>query len=211
MKATILAISLGAVLAGAMLIPALSSNVQAQVTSESRVLQAILGLTQVAKGKSEALVATSENIEDDLLFKKKFYSLSVTGEFNDFDIQSECDFDDPSACAFNIESIQCVEADVSECQAGEVGAQCNGGVLVDQIEVEVREETGDEGSEQESETDISGKEIHVPANILLDAGMGQIGVPGTFGLEFDGVLKGTCVVTGEKPQGMRLTTEIEID
>jgi hypothetical protein len=211
MKAAILAISVGAVLVAAFTLPAYSSSVQAQVTSESRVLQAILGLTEVVKGKSQALVDTSENIEEDLLFKKKFYSLNVTGEFNDFDIQAECDFDDPSACAFNIESIQCFEDDHAVCQAGEVGAECNGGVLVDRIEIEVREETGDEGSEQESETDISAKEIHVPANILLDAGMGQIGVPGTFGLEFDGVLKGTCVVTGEKPQGMRLTTEIEID
>jgi hypothetical protein len=204
MKAKILAISVGAVLVTAFLIPALSSNVQAQVTSESRVLQAILGLTEVAKGKSQALVETSENIEEDLLFKKKFYSLNVTGIGDELDIEAECIFDDPGACAYNIESIQCVE-DLKTCLAGEVGAECNGGVLVDGIEI---------GNDEDTKTDLSAKEIYTPANILLDAGIGQIGVPDhlefeEFDLEFDGTFEGTCVVTGEKPQGMRLSAKLQ--
>jgi hypothetical protein len=187
MRAKILAIVSGIVLAAALLAPTLSSNVQAQVTSESRVLQAVLGLTEVVKGDSEALVDTTENIEDDLLFKKKFYELPIAplpGNTTGFVeavgiVITSCPLSDDSACAFNVESIQIPNQDKNT----RVDA-----IIVDGIA-----------------TDISGKELFSPTNLLVDAGIGQVGASdfvavGGTGNEFDSFPE----FNGEKPQGLEL-------
>jgi hypothetical protein len=185
----------------------MSNNSFAQVTSESRVLQAILGLTEHLKWHTEELVDTTENIEEDLLFKKKFWQL----RFNTTDLPEGwvtsgntgagtiliavvggCEFSDEAACAYNIESIQLIDNGTS----ANVGA------------IEVGNAT----------TNISGKNITTPTNLLVDTGIGKIGIRGggsgligDFLLGF-GVLEGDVFqpspfsgiveLNGEKPQGM---------
>jgi hypothetical protein len=87
----------------------------------------------------------------------------------------KCKFPDPSACAFNVESIQFRSKDIF------IPA-----IVVDGVE-----------------TDISGKGIHSPTNLLVDLGIGKIGaeemvtVLGSVKIEFP-------EFNGEKPQGMFL-------
>jgi hypothetical protein len=185
MNKKVLAASIGAVLTVSFLAPSIM-NAQAQVSSESRVLNTILALTNDINKKAQTLNNNLDNIDDDLLLKQKFYTLTVTGAGDELDIEAVCDFDDPSACAYNIEGIQCYD----------------GEVLVDEIEV---------GNDEDVKTDLSDKEIETPANILVEMGVGKIGVSGglEFDLEFDPEFNGTCVVVGEKPQGMRLEAHLQ--
>jgi hypothetical protein len=187
MRKQILAVSIGAVLVISFVVPSMSSNVQAQVASESRVLQAILGLTEVVKGQSQALVETSDNIQDDLLFKKKFWQLPImslpgntTGRIEAVGIViNSCPLNDESACAFNVESIQIPNQDKNT----RVDA-----IVVDGIA-----------------TDISDKEVFSPTNLLVDTGIGQVGASGFVAVGGIGnVFDSFPEFNGEKPQGLEL-------
>jgi hypothetical protein len=213
----ILAVMASITLFTAFMVPSFGSNSFAQVTSESRVLQAILGLTEVVKGQSAALVDTTENIEDDLLFKKKFWQIrfNTTERFGDSDavkaflegfsqnffgqpvsrfgyglLFPTCSFDDDSACAFNMESIQLLD----------------NGTSVDVKSIEfVR--TG-----EDIITDIASKDINTPTNLLVDSGIGKFGVPtdnvSAIGVYFDNkeLMEGIVEFNGEKPQGLGFDT-----
>jgi hypothetical protein len=181
----ILAISIGAFLVSAFAAPSLSSNSLAQVTGESRVLQAILGLTEVIKGHTEALVDTTENMEDDLQFKKKFFtidgSLSCAPSGCGFVLESSCDLIDQSACAFSVESLQITPI------TGVTGNMSK--IAVDGVE-----------------TDISDKGITTPTNLLVDTGIGKIGASQSVDIFWNAPSgeRFAVIITGEKPQGLRL-------
>jgi len=209
MNKQILAVSIGAVLVMSLVVPSMSSNSFAQVTSESRVLQAILGLTEVVKGQTEDMNDTLDNIEDDLLFKKKFWQFMInTTDIDQSKFQIIGDPDPtalvgvrvdscelpPEACAFNVESIQFIDngvfpnANISR-------------ITVDGVD-----------------TDISGKNIMTSSNLLVDSGIGKIGasqfVEVLFGcapsdaecpIPFSGIIE----INGEKPQGMELCLFID--
>jgi hypothetical protein len=207
MKKQILAVIGGIALVAAFMVLSMSNNAFAQVTSESRVLQAILGLTEHLKWHTEELVDTTENIEEDLLFKKKFWQL----RFNTTDLPEGwvtsgnaaagtfliavvggCEFADEAACAYNMESIQLIDNGTS----ASVGAIAVGNAT----------------------TNISGKNITTPTNLLVDTGIGKIGIRGGgsgligdfllgFGVLEGGVFQpspfsGIVELNGEKPQGM---------
>lgn len=183
MNKNIPAIVTGALLAVSMMAPTLSNNASAQVGAESRVLQAILALTELIKSDSSALVETTDNIADDLEFKKKFYSVeyfvSPTGTSAPvLMLVDECPNDDQDACAFNVESIQLIDA----------GTPRN----VTAIEVDG------------VVTDISDKQITTRTNLLVDSGIGKFGASSIVIIRTDGGFTGDVIVTGEKPQGMRL-------
>jgi hypothetical protein len=192
MRKQILAVIAGITLLTAFMVPSMSNKTFAQVTSESRVLQAILGLTEVIKGQSQALVETTENIEDDLLFKKKFY------QYEPYELSSNrfgiavlgCDFQDETACAFNVESIQL------NCEYG--GCAGVAAVMVDGVFSDISgfsEETG-------------GTPVPTPTNLLVDLGIGKIGASDFVALliEKDATYVGRVEWNGEKPQGMELCT-----
>jgi hypothetical protein len=200
MNKQILAIIVGIIILSAFLIPSMSNNTFAQVTSESRVLQAILGLTEVVKGKSQALVETSDNIEDDLLFKKKFWQIrfnttdlpesfieqdNTAGSVLEILVLGFCEFPDEGACAYNIESIQLADN----------GTSADVGLIVVDTAI----------------TDIFGKNIETPTNLLVDMGIGKIGVNNEFIVLFGHLegdvfqpspFNGIVEFNGEKPQGM---------
>jgi hypothetical protein len=157
------------------------STALAQVAGESRVLQAILGLTEVIKGGTEDLVDTTENIEEDLLFKKKFYefgpvniaNVTIAVLFLSCQLPSELD------CAFTVESVQLLDNGTS--------------VQVDTMVVDI------------VKTDYESKDIFTPTNLLVDAGIGEIGAFRLVGMNFTQPFNGTIQFTGEKPQGGNLT------
>jgi hypothetical protein len=179
MRKEILAGASSVVLVAAFLSPVLSNDSFAQITSESRVLQAILGLTEVVKGQTENLVDATENIADDLLFKKKFYEFDYIGEDQVFFVAVEDCNDVPSeACAFNVESIQ------FSGEERNIAALVVDGVL----------------------TDISGKNITSPTNLLVDMGQGKIGASRYVTVFFPNGYLGPLEFNGEKPQGIELCT-----
>jgi hypothetical protein len=194
MKKQVLASSIAAVFVAAFMVPSLSVDSFAQVSSESRVLQAILGLTEVIKGQTDDLSDTLTNVEEDLLFKKKFWQIFVVE-----DIQGPagapgflgvevfgCTFEegDPSACAFNVESIQVVNFNPSE----PVNITS---IWVDGVK-----------------TDLSGKELQSPSNVLVDSSIGKLGANSIVAvggvLTSSGLTEGSIEFNGEKPQGMAL-------
>jgi hypothetical protein len=179
MKKQILATIAAIALLTAFLVPSMSNNSFAQVTSESRVLQAILGLTEVVKGQSQALVDTTENIEDDLLFKKKFwqFKFNVT-EANVVGLIGVCPRVGSEACAFNVESIQFDNATAGP----DVGV---GGIIVD---------------DAFTQTDFE----FVPTNFLVDSGQGKVGALFFVGAVLPFNYTGDVEFNGEKPQDMIL-------
>ena len=167
-----------------------SFNVQARVSSESRVLATILSLTEQAKSKiNDNIIPTVDTVQDDLQFKQKFW------QFEPFTVPptSEGDpvvgagvvglcvgapfDDDPSACAFNVESIQIRGS-------GKVNAIFTDGVI----------------------TDISNDTITASTNLLVDSGIGKIGASDFVAVVCD--VNDPCLgpfeFNGEKPQGMIL-------
>jgi hypothetical protein len=184
MKKQILAASIGAVLIVAFIVPSLSTSSAQTVSTESRVEAAILALTQVIKGQVTDLISTLSNIEDDLEFKKKFYEISSGGEAREIGLEVvRCTFDagDPSACAFNVESVQ----------FGSPGPN----VTAIEIDGVV--------------TDIT-PEIQLPSNVMVDSGIGKVGVADSIVVQLGGVYVGPFHFDGEKPQGMELCL-FEID
>jgi hypothetical protein len=156
------------------MVPSMSNSSFAQVTSESRVLQAILGLTEVVKGQTEDLLDTTENIEDDLLFKKKFYEIVVptSPEPGAVGIIGSCSEIPEEACAYNVEGIQ---------------VRAPGTITVIVVDGTI--------------TTIDS--VTTPENLLVATGIGKIGV-GRFIFIGNNEHEGSVVFTGEKPQGMRL-------
>jgi hypothetical protein len=185
MRKKILAASIGAVLVAGFLTPIVSSNAQAQVTSESRVLQAILGLTEHLKWHTEELVDTTENIEEDLLFKKKFYQLdgspSGTRTIEAVGVEVvNCTFSDKGACAFTLESLQ----------------------LISQSPIPVTDIIVDGVP-----TNVTAKDISTSTNLLVDAGIGSVGASRSVIVVLDGNFGNSnnqFEFNGEKPQGMEL-------
>jgi hypothetical protein len=160
-------------------------------------LQAILALTEVIKGQTDDLSDTLTNVEEDLLFKKKFWQFhedvirqGTTGQTGWVGVEVDgCTFEsgDPSACAFNVESIQIISN----------GAPVNiTTIRVDGVE-----------------TDISGKELQSPSNVLVDSSIGKLGA--NFEVAVEVLLTGPVTTggfvefNGEKPQGMCLILFIE--
>jgi hypothetical protein len=187
----VLAASIGVVLVAALISPSLSTNSFAQsVSSESRILLAILGLTEVIKSHTEELVDTTENIEDDLEFKKKFYELGdgpfpvstgVLGGRLEVELfVDSCNLPEETACAFNVESIQIDEG------GGNVT-----GIVVDGVF-----------------TGISGKEVSTPTNLLVDSGIGKIGASQSVRVVIfippSTEFSTNVSFDGEKPQGLEL-------
>jgi hypothetical protein len=143
-------------------------------------------------------------IEEDLLLKKKFWQYqpkkvvivideeghsilqsqrgwNVTGVFGVGVQVLQCNFDDPSACAFNVESIQL---------AGVEGES----VLVSAVEVD------------NITTDIEDLLVFTPTNVLLDWGVDKLGASSHVFVFFDEPYTGPVEFNGEKPQGMELCT-----
>ena len=185
MNKKILAISMAVTLAASlMMVPVF--NVQAQVTSESRVLATILSLTEQAKNKiNDNIIPTVDTVQEDLKFKQKFYqfefSFGGTGTTVPVFVQvDQCELKDQTACAFNVESIQLIHAGVPK----RVLAIC----------------VDDFGSC----TDISDQGIITPTNLLVDTGIGKIGASRLVAVKTDPGFTGSVEVTGEKPQGMKL-------
>jgi hypothetical protein len=214
----VLAVSIGAVLAASFLIPAFM-NAQAQVSSESRVLNTILALTEDINKKAQLLNNNLDNIEDDLLLKQKFWQTppfecivepfnNATGSFVFLNcdgfpepetvgfegVESErfffgvgpllndCGFSDSSACEFNVESAQ-IRSEPNR----RIGLITTGRVI----------------------TDVTGKQIETPTNLMVDMGVGKVGAVGAFvpHVELfpdDQVLIDFHEFNGEKPQGMFL-------
>jgi hypothetical protein len=61
MNRRVLAVMVGSALVASLMVASVSDKSIAQIGGESRVLQAILGLTEIAKGQTQALVNTTEN------------------------------------------------------------------------------------------------------------------------------------------------------
>jgi hypothetical protein len=189
MKKKILAVSIGAVLAVGFLTPALM-NAQAQISSESRVLNSILALTEDINKKAQTVNNNLDNIDDDLLLKQKFWQVER------YEVESPgflliandgCEFADFTACAFNVESIQLDFADIWSLNNG---GGCVQFLIVDSIM-----------------TDVSSKGICTPTNLLVDLGVGKIGASEFVAVVFDSKnFTLTVEWNGEKPQGMSLCT-----
>jgi hypothetical protein len=185
MKKQILAASIAAVFVAAFMVPSLSTSFAQTVSSESRVEQAILALTEVIKGQTDDLNDSLSNIHDDLFFKKKFWQhrFPVTNQHWDIGVWATCPGfpGDPSACAFNVESIQLK------------GANPSGGTVIAIWVDGVR-------------TDLTslGQNQTVPTNLLVDTGIGKLGANRFVFLECD--MNDMCTAeveyNGEKPQGM---------
>ena len=180
MNKKILAVFMAVVLATGLL-GAATVSAQAQTSSESKVLKTILGLTESAKRLIGQIIPTVGTIKEDLEFKKKFY------QFEPFEVQgvsfielavANCPLNDPSACAFNVESIQ-LNGD---------GASVIG-IIVDG-----------------AFTDLSNAPISTPTNLLVDTDFGKIGASEFVVVQFDGPYSGEVEWNGEKPQAMELCT-----
>lgn len=182
MKEQILAVTIGISLTGAVLAPAIYNQAFAQVTAESRVLQAILGLTDQIKQQTTEIKGKYDDTIFDLNVKKKFYEISDSLDGDLFAAELFIEFcnDVPDgACAFNVESIQ---------------IQCgNDPILVETIRVDG------------TPTDISDKGIFTPTNLLVDAGIGKIGASDSVRVEVESCGAPNLVTfVGEKPQGVDL-------
>jgi hypothetical protein len=174
----VLALSVSAVLAISFLTPSII-NAQAQVSSESRVLNTILALTQDSNKDAQRVNSNLDTINDDLLLKQKFWQLSfdTTGQFVLIGVFGSCEFADDSACAFNVESAQFD------------GSGFVSGIFVDGVF-----------------TDVRNKDISASTNLLVDSGAGKIGANEFVAVLFDeeDSYSGDVEFNGEKPQGMSL-------
>ncbi len=183
MNKKILAISISAVLVVAMLMPPIV-RAQAATQSESNALRTILGLV----GNALTLVnkqinPTLDSIIEDLKFKKKFWEyekVSVSGS-NVIGVGvavKSCNLNDPTACAFTVESIQTPK------------------VVVIEISVD------------DTRTSINENKTIGPSNVLVDAGFGRIGASHEVNIVFDHAqaVPDTFEFNGEKPQAMELCT-----
>ena len=176
MNKKILAVSVSAVLV--LFAGTVALSAQAQTSSESKVYKTIIGLTEDAKGLIKNIIPTVNTINEDLKCKKKFYQFEpfpVEDQFV-FVLFQNCDLNDPSACAFNVESIQ-LNGD---------GANVVG-IIVD-----------------EAETDLSNAPISTPTNLLVDTSFGRIGASEFIAVITDDFYTGTVEWNGEKPQGTDL-------
>jgi hypothetical protein len=179
----ILALTVSVVLFLGFLSSGISTIANAQFTTlESRILSSILGITEEVKGQTSQLSDVSGNILTDLKLKKKFYSIErAVTEVSSIEIMGFCDPDIPKdACAFNVESIQLIGT----------------GFPVPVISIMV----------DGVRTDLTGKQISQPTNLLVDAGIGKIGVRKMVSIEFPDsfLFSGNVTITGEKPQGMSI-------
>jgi hypothetical protein len=197
---SILAISMGVILAVS-LAAILSYNALAVHPDPNEELQKrILALTELIKGQTRTVNANLDNINYDLQFKQKFWTLRNDTLVDIFDIEilgicedgegNETVPDD--ACTFNLESLQ-------------LGPGSSGCI----------EFVGSTGLDLFSNaTDFSGKEVCGPANFLVDWGLGNIGalpildLPGTSEISVicsvNNLCNGPFEANGEKPQGMML-------
>jgi hypothetical protein len=194
MKKQVLASSIAAVFVAAFMVPSLSTDSFAQVSSESRVLQAILALTEVIKGQTDDLSDTLTNVEEDLLFKKKFWQFHEEVPISGSTGQSgwvgvyvvDCSFDDLAACAFNVESIQ-----ISS-NSDPAGVNITD-MRVDGVETVL--------------TNAAGFELQSPSNVMVDSGLGKVGASDEVAVRVElniSTSGGFVEFNGEKPQGMEL-------
>lgn len=184
MKKTILAATVGAMLVVAVFLTGMSNNAVAQVSAESRVMQTMKSLTNIAQQLIIEVDAKNADIINDLALKKKFFEIS-TGSFSSATstgISLTCDFPgvqtEQSACAFHIRMLK-----------------CTGSPEVDVVSVTVDGVT----------TDVTEKLVTVPGQFLIDSGINEIGASESVSIEFGSVFSGECIFAGEKPQGGFLT------
>jgi hypothetical protein len=181
MAKKVLAGFLGLALVAAVVTLPLAGDTYAQsLSGESRVLQAISGLADSIKKETEGLSDLLSNIEDDLQFKKKFWQFQPfpVGGVELVGVFASCPDLPDEACSFNLESVQLDSG----------GANVTG-IFVDG-----------------TFTDIRGKQISTPSNLLVDSGIGKVGVREFVAVLFDPQTPytGDVEFNGEKPQGMQL-------
>jgi hypothetical protein len=218
MSKKVLAVSISVVLAVSFLAPVFM-NAQAQVSSESRVLNTILALTQDINKKAQLVNNDLDNIEDDLQLKQKFWQsvpyecfIEVTGEQASIDCNTvdgeriSASQNGPLSRAlvgFGWENDGCDFADESACAFNVESVQ-----IVSDESIRVAAIVTEEGVV----TDISGKAIFTDTNLLVDMGIGKTGTSCCFFplLEFfpgDNARVEFSEFNGEKPQGMFLSTD----
>jgi hypothetical protein len=197
---------MGAMLLGTIVgASALTGNVHAQFTAdESRIMQSLLALSEFLKRDVSDIQDVTDNILRDLQFKKKFYQIKI--DTTDID---ESQFDvtgDPELvtfvmvmeencslptedCAFNVESVQFRDN----------GNPVSANVTAIEVDGVI--------------TDLSGKEISTPTNLMVDSGIGKLGASEHVavylfdpesGPDAEVPFSGTIEINGEKPQGMDL-------
>ena len=180
MNKRILAITISVVLVAAMLMPPIV-RAQAATQSESNALKTILNLVGSALTLvNKQINPTLDSIIEDLKFKKKFWqyeTVSVSGTVTGVGVAvKNCNLNDPTACAFTVESIQIPTVTVIQISVD--GTLTDIGPTTGPANVLVDEGFGRVGASHE-------------VNIVFDHAVTN---PGTF--EFN----------GEKPQGMELCT-----
>jgi hypothetical protein len=118
-----------------------------------------------------------ENVEDDLLLKKKFYSIGISANgAGSVEVGGSCAI--PSeACSFNVESIQILS-----------GGSSVVALIVDDVLTPI-------------------DPVNTPTNLLVDSGIGKIGASSSVALVFGSAYTGEVHFTGEKPQGMSISPE----
>jgi hypothetical protein len=221
MNKKMLAVSISAVLAVGFMAPAFM-NAQAQVSSESRVLNTILALSNDINKKAQTLNNNLDNIDEDLLLKQKFWQSPPTECFIDVteeEVHVDCNtVDDEGISAslngpitralvgFGPVNEGCDFADESACAFNVESAQ-----IVSEESIKVAAIVTRDGVL----TDISGKAIFTDTNLMVDMGIGKTGVSCCFIplLEFfpgDEVTVEFSEFNGEKPQGMFLEFDIVI-
>ncbi len=162
-----------------------SINANALTSVENKALKVILGLTQQAKNKlTSDIQPTLKTVRQDLQFKQKFW------EYEPFPVdvsnliavgvaREECKLNDPTACAFTVESIQTppktvvIEISVDDANTGINEVRGPSNLLVDSG-------IGSIGASNE---------VNVVFKAPVPAGPNAL-------IEFN----------GEKPQGMKLCT-----
>lgn len=169
------------------------TNAQGQVVGETKALLNALSLGRVIDKNLEVTNVQLEVIGEDLLLKKKFYQFEPTFADHEFIFvvfPFSCEFNDPSACAFTVESFQLDSSDCEDDAPSGNPTVCGiTGLFVDGVF-----------------TDISGNGIVAPTNFMLESGLQSAGVAEFFAVATDNFYIGNYEVTGEKPQGMVLFT-----
>jgi hypothetical protein len=209
----ILALSLASVLTLSVLATTiLLGNAGAQsVSTENRTVATMLRLTEIITGQVSDIQSLENNIEDDLLFKQKFWQyppkkviIIVDGPilqpgWNVTNVVAvgvrvvECNFatEDPGACAFNVESIQ-------------FDNRVSAGFTGDAVPIEGMDIDG-------VFTDMTEKNITTPTNLMVDTSIGKVGANSHVIVHFGGLYTGPVEFNGEKPQAMELCTTAFID
>lgn len=226
MRKQILAVVAGIALVGGFLTPTLyNNNAFAQVTAESRVLQAILGLTDQIKQQTSEIKGKYDDIIFDLELKKKFWQ---------YNVPIVCLVDFGGAGTFAVACDQVSENSVSS-QNGGVSISQNGDTdrLLFGIGIYNRAcDLGDacafnmESAQLVQDptddnvavgaifadfvlTDTTSKELFLDTNLMVDSGIGRVGasshiVPLVEFLPGQEVEIAFLEFNGEKPQDMQL-------